>query len=103
MIQDPKSEIQRIKSELKLAEQAFQRWSSLEQKREELEQTISNLKEQVESSLLEMHQKQTRDPEVSAKLSHWIEQQNQQLILLKLKKNELDALLDTLEESSEEK
>ena len=99
MKRQEKSSIFLLKKKLQLAVEANQRWFDLMEKRKELEYNMDHLKSKIDELTLCIHEKKTV-PDV---LSKQLDENTYLLSEFKQKKRKLDATLDQLEESSEEK
>lgn len=102
MNDEAKRIIKMNKEELHRAENAHQKWLLLSVKRDELELREQELIEKFQSDNLTLHRMSDDDDQASA-LKVKVAQQENLINQIKKKKQELDSLLDSLEELSEEK
>lgn len=102
MNDEAKRIIQINKEELQRAEKAHQKWLLLSVKRDELELKEQELIEKFQSDNLALHRMADDDEQASA-MKAKISQQEDLINQIKKKKQELDSLLDSLEELSDDK
>lgn len=95
--------IEQMKLRFLEAEHAYLRWQTLVNKRDELEQSEQKLTDQVQADRVLVRQKETYDLTAAMALAEGLKASEELLNLVKIKKRELDAQLDVLEEFSEEK